>query len=89
MDGATVAAIGSVAGVIMIPVGWLLKTVIGNASKTDTFATKDELTAHREKVAENYVRREDYVPQITQVIERLDGIGQMVARLEERSKEGK
>lgn len=98
--------IGTVAAI-----GWLIKTVIGNASrvdglatredvaahqekvdglasKVDGFATKEDLNAHREKVAENYVRRDDYVPQVTQMNVKLDAIGGMVARLDERSREG-
>ena len=68
-------------------IGWLIKTVISNASKVDGLATKEDLNAHREKVAENYVRRDDYVPQITQMNVKLDAIGGMVARLDERSRE--
>ncbi|MCY4030287.1 MAG: hypothetical protein OXH75_28745 [Acidobacteria bacterium] len=68
-------------------IGWLIKTVIGNASKADGMATKEDLNAHREKVAENYVRRDDYVPQVTQMNVKLDAIGGMVARLDERSRE--
>ena len=68
-------------------IGWLIKTVIGNASKVDGMATKEDLNAHREKVAENYVRRDDYVPQVTQMNVKLDAIGGMVARLDERSRE--
>lgn len=92
-------------------IGWLIKTVIGNAStveglathdeiaslrekvdglasKLDALASKDDLNAHREKIAENYVRRDDYVPQVTQMNVKLDAIGGMVARLDERSREG-
>ena len=85
MDFWTVAPV--VLGVILTGVigvvAWLVRTV----SKIPELATKEELNAHREKVAENYVRREDYVPQLTQMTIKLDAIGQMVARLDERSKE--
>lgn len=35
-------------------------------------------------VAEHYVRRDDYIPQISEVLSRLDGIGTIVTRVEER-----
>ena len=37
-------------------------------------------------VAENYVRRDDYVPQMSGVNIRLDSIGTMVARIDERTR---
>ena len=37
-------------------------------------------------VAESYIRRDDYVPQMALVTTKLDGIGGMVMRVDERTK---
>ena len=37
-------------------------------------------------VAENYIRRGDYVPQMAQLNNKVDAIGVMVARIEERNR---
>lgn len=47
---------------------------------------RQELQALRLEVAQSYVRRDDYVTQVSEVLGRLDGIGTIVTRVEERQK---
>lgn len=62
----------------------VLTKTVGRLEKQDTGAgAVQEL---RICIAENYVRREDYVPQMSGINAKLDSIGAMVARLDERSR---
>lgn len=45
---------------------------------------KEDLQKFKLCVAENYVRRDDYVAQMAGVLTKLDAIGVMVARVDER-----
>ena len=47
---------------------------------------REELQALRLCIAERYTLRDDYVSQMAGVLTRLDGIGTIVARVEERQK---
>lgn len=49
-------------------------------------AAQADLQAFKLCVAEHYVRRDDYATQMAGALTRLDAIGVMVARLEERSR---
>ena len=51
-----------------------------------TSTTAEDLQTFKLRVAENYVRRDDYVQQLAGVLARLDGIGKVVVRVEERQK---
>lgn len=48
-----------------------------------------ELQQFKLCVAENYIRRDDYIPQVTTLITRVDAIGVMVARVDERFRIGR
>lgn len=88
--------VATVAGVALTAlvgaVGWLIRAVLANATRTtrliaaeETMASKEDLHRIELAVADKYVRRDDYVPQITLNNSKLDAIGQMVARLDDRS----
>ena len=51
-------------------------------------ATKvhDELREFQIGVAENYVRRNDYIQQTAGILQRLDAVGTMTARIDERTR---
>ena len=47
---------------------------------------KGELQTFKLCVAENYIRRGDYIPQMSQLNHKVDAIGVMVARIDERNR---
>ncbi len=55
-------------------------------AQEDARGAKEELQKFKLCVAERYVRRDDYVTQMAGVLTRLDAIGVMVARVDERMK---
>ena len=56
------------------------------AAGGDAAELREDLHAHRLHVAETYVRRDDYVALTTTVLTRLDSLGVMVARIDERER---
>ena len=52
----------------------------------DVAEVREELHAHRLHVSETYVRRDDYVALTATVLTRLDSLGVMVARIDERER---
>ena len=47
---------------------------------------RDELRDIRMSMAERYVRRDDYIPQVSLLLSKLDAQAAMLARLDERTK---
>ena len=85
MESAVPVIVGVVLTALTAAIAWQIKTVINNAAQISRLTEHSENLATKEEVALNYVRRDDYVPQITQFNTKLDGIGRMAARLDERS----
>lgn len=65
-------------------VGWQAKTVIANASRTTQLEAALEAKADKVDVLEHYVRRNDYVTQMTVIGAKMDGMAVGLARIEER-----
>ena len=85
MEWAFPIILGVVLTAITGAIAWQIKTVVQNAAAISQLVERMDSLATKEEIAQQYVRRDDYVPQITQFNTKLDGIARMVARLDERS----
>ena len=67
-------------------IGWLFHTVGANKVSTAELKTQLDSKLDKDAAAEKYVTRDSYVPRITILNQKLDGMADMLARVDERSR---
>lgn len=78
-------ALGVVVTCLASAIGWLFHTVGANKVAIAELRTALEAKLSTADAAEKYVNRESYVPRMTLLNQKLDSLGETLARVDERS----